>query len=205
MNTEENLEKTIVTCGRNPDLDGFACVVAYQEFLEKTNQQASMAIFGDVHEEALYVLNRFGFDFPKNDFRVIKDSTKVVLLDASEVRSLDKSIKPERIIEIIDHRKENDATLFPNAKINIDFVGACATLVAEKFKEQKIIPSFQSSVLLYSAIVSNTLNFKASNATLRDKAIADWLDESNKLPESFSREMFLAKSDLSGDKLQERI
>jgi len=55
------------------------------------------------------------------------------------------------------------------------------------------------------AIISNTLNFKGSVTTDRDKAAASWLNQVAKLPKDFWKDLFLAKSDLSGKKLSKGV
>ena len=56
-----------------------------------------------------------------------------------------------------------------------------------------------------SAIISNTLNFKGGVTTDRDKKVAEYLNNIAKLPDNFSKELFEAKSDLSGEKLSKTI
>lgn len=199
------MASVIITCNSNPDLDRIACAFAYQEFLSKTGQEAAMIIFGVPHEEVNYLLNRFNIVFPQNNFNEMSPASQIILVDTSDLRGLDKGLNPENVIEVIDHRKINDQHLFPKAKIQIELVGACATLIAEKYRQQGLVPSLQSAILIYGAIISNTLNFKANTITERDRAVADWLVENFALPKDLAQEMFLAKSDLGGKKLQERI
>lgn len=199
------MASVIITCNTNPDLDGFACVFAYQEFLGKTGQEVGVIIFGEPHDEVKYLLNRFGIVFPQNISGKLNQTSKIILVDTSDLRGLDKSINPENVIEIVDHRKINDQHLFSNAKIQIELVGACATLIAEKYRQQSMAPSLESAILIYGAIISNTLNFKANTATERDKAAADWLAENFDLPENLAQETFLAKSNFEGKKLQQKI
>lgn len=45
--------------------------------------------------------------------------------------------------------------------------------------------SKESATLVYGAIISNTLNFKGSVTTDRDKIAAEWLNKVAKLPEDF--------------------
>jgi inorganic pyrophosphatase/exopolyphosphatase len=65
--------------------------------------------------------------------------------------------------------------------------------------------SAESAILVYSAIISNTLNFKGGVTTERDRAAASWLEQFITVPANYWRELFLAKSDLSRSKLAERI
>lgn len=194
-----------ITCNTNPDLDGFACVFAYQELLSKLGQEVEMAIFGAPHDEVKHLLNRFSIVFPQNVSGGLNQASKIILADTSDLRGLDKSIIPQNVIEVIDHRKINDQHLFPNAKIQIELVGSCATLIAEKYRQKGIMPSLESAILIYGAIISNTLNFKANTTTERDRAIADWLAKNFDLPKNLAEEMFLAKSDLGAGKLQQKI
>jgi manganese-dependent inorganic pyrophosphatase len=198
------MKPILVTCYTNPDLDGFACALAYSEFLNKTKQNALPGIFGRPHDEVKYLVSKFNLKYPSSaDNRL--EFGGVVMVDASEVHALAKDFKPEDVIEVIDHRKINDAKLFVNAKIQIELVGAAATLIAEKFQSSEVVMSKQSGVLLYGAIISNTLNFKASVTTDRDLKMAEWLKEKFNFSNGFASEMFLAKSDLTRDKLRDRL
>lgn len=198
------MNKTLITCYVNPDLDGVAGAMAYCEFLQKTGKDAVVGIIGEPHDEVKYILNRYNFSYPQsisND----EDFDEVILVDSSDLNGLGGNIRPEKVIEIIDHRKINEAAKFPNARIQIELVGSAATLIAEKFIENNIIISKESATLLCGAIISNTLNFKGSVTTGRDKKAAEYLNKTALLADNFWKELFMAKSDLSGSKLKERI
>lgn len=198
------MKSILVTSYVNPDLDGVAGIIAYTEFLQKMGKNAVAGIIGKPHDEAKYTLNRFDFEYPK----IIPNTDnfdEVILVDVSDLKELEGKISPEKVIEIIDHRKVHEADKFPKAKVQIELVGAVATLVAERFVQNNIKISKKSAMLLFSAIISNTLNFKGSVTTDRDKKVAEWLNRIAKLPKNFWKELFTAKSDLSGRKLAERI
>lgn len=198
------MKQVLITGYVNPDLDGLAGAVGYAEFLSKTGKLCEVAVIGEPHEEAKYMLDRFGFEYPK----LIPNADnydEVIIVDASDLNGLEGKIDPEKVIELIDHRKVHEADKFPNAKAQIELVGAAATLVAEKFMQHNIPISKESATLIYGAIISNTLNFKGTVTTDRDKKAAEWLNQVAQLPESFWKELFIAKSDLSGEKLAERI
>ena len=198
------MKPILVTCYVNPDLDGVAGVVGYAEFLSKAGQQVEAGIIGEPHDEAKYILDQFGIQYPKH-LEDTEDYERVILVDASELNGLEGKIESLKVIEIIDHRAVNEADKFPNAKIQIELVGAAATLVAEKFMVAKMEISKESAILIYGAIISNTLNFKATVTTDRDRKAAQWLNKTAQLSDSFWKELFTAKSDLSGGKLAERI
>lgn len=198
------MKPILVTCYVNPDLDGVASAMAYGEFVHKTGKNVAVGIIGKPHDEAKYILDRFNFEYPD----IIENADnydEVILVDASDLNGLQEKIQAEKVIEIIDHRQAHETDKFINAKAQIELVGAAATLVAEKFMHNAIEISRQSATLLYGAIISNTLNFKGSISTNRDKIAAEWLNQVAKMPQDSWKEMFMAKSDLSGQKLVERI
>ncbi len=194
--------KTVVTSYTEPDLDGYSGAVAYAEFLNKTGTPAIVRLFGKPHIEATHLVEKYGLKVEQDDQAPLE---KVVLVDASEIKNLNPLIDFKNVVEVIDHRKMNDAPMFVNAKILIEFVGAAATLIAEKFHQSNIEISKASAILLYGAIVSNTLNFKAKVTTERDQIMAKWLNEQLGFTKEFTDDMFRAKSDVTGEKLMERI
>ncbi len=198
------MKPILVTCYVSPDLDGLAGSVAYAEFLQGSGTDAIAAIIGNPHEEARYVLDRFEIQYPQT----VANSDafdRVILVDSSELAGLEGKIAPEKVIEIIDHRKINEVDKFPNAKAQIELVGSASTLIAEKFMQSSTSISKESAILLCGAILSNTLNFKGGVTTDRDRDAYVWLNRVAILSEDFWKELFTAKSDLSGEKLKERI
>ncbi|MEK7097388.1 MAG: DHHA2 domain-containing protein, partial [Patescibacteria group bacterium] len=122
--------------------------------------------------------------------------------DVSELFLLNNKVAADKVIEIIDHRLIGQLDDFKNAKKQIELVGSAATLVAERFFQNNVEMSQNSAILLLSAIISNTLNFKGSVTTDRDKNVAEELFKISQLPRDYFRELFAAKSDLTGEKLK---
>ncbi len=178
----------------NPDLDGTACAIAYAEFLRKRGKDAVAAIFGTPHREAMFVLREFAIAVPEDGMGISQAARRIALVDASTLRGLHSSLDPGKVVEVIDHRRMHDAHAFPNARIQVESVGAAATLVAERFHDSNTSISMEAAALLFSAIVSNTVDFKASVTTERDRAMADWLKSRFDLPKGHVRRMFEAKS-----------
>ncbi|MBI3103755.1 DHH family phosphoesterase [Candidatus Daviesbacteria bacterium] len=186
--------RIIVTGYSNPDLDGTASAIAYAELLKKKGKNATAALFGTPHREAQFVFKTFDIDKPAQAENILNQVDKLILVDASDLRGISNLIDLKQVIEVIDHRKVNQADKFPNAKIQIELVGSCATLIAEKFFKEKIMITSSSAALLYSAIISNTVNFQADVTTDRDKKMCDWLVKQFDLPENYVHKMFVAKS-----------
>ena len=198
------MTKLLITSYVNSDIDGVAGTFAYSEFLQKIGTENMVGIMGEIHDEAKYVLDRFNFEYPQK-ISNSKDFDKVVLIDTSDLSGVEGNIELEKVVEIIDHRKVHEAHKFPNAKVQIELVGSVATLIAEKFIEKNIEMSKKSAILLLSAVISNTINFKGGVTTDRDRSVAKYLNNIAKLPDNFWKELFEAKSDLTGGKLLSRI
>lgn len=198
------MEPTLVTSYVNPDLDGVACMVAYAELLRATGTDAEAGIIGEPHVEAVYVLDRFNIPYPSR-IPDAQEYERIVLVDASDPVDLEGAVPSERVVEVIDHREVHEATAFEHAQAQIELVGAAATLVAERFRARGASPSRESAILLCGGIISNTRNLKASVTTDRDREMLEWLNAIAQLPEDFWRELFTAKSDVSGSKLALRM
>ena len=198
------MKKLLITSYVNPDIDGVAGAIAYSEFLEKNGVVGTVGVMGEIHDEAKYVLDLFCFEYPPIIINS-KNFDEVVLIDTSDLNGDEGNIEVEKVIEIIDHRKIHEADKFPNAKIQIELVGSAATLIAEKFIKNNIEISKKSATLILSAIISNTFNFKGGVTTDRDRTVAEYLNGIARLPDDFWKKLFEAKSDLSGEKLFNRI
>lgn len=198
------MKPILITSYVEPDLDGTAGAIAYSEYLNKTGLNTVASFIGNPHEEADYVLKKFGIPYPNILFDT-NDFNQIILVDASDLNGLEGKMQAEKIVEVIDHRSINEAEKFTNAKIQIELVGAAATLVAEKFIKNNIEISKSSAILLLSAIISNTLNFKGGITTDRDRLAYQFLNKIADLPEDYWKELFGAKSNLDGSKLSQRI
>ncbi|MDP3093633.1 MAG: DHH family phosphoesterase [bacterium] len=194
----------LVTTYINPDLDGFSAAIAYAEFLNKTGKPATAGFFGEYQTEVKFAAQKFGINLPSS-LENYGDFEQIVLVDVSDLKRLDKNIDPQKVIEVIDHRQVNDFTTFPNAKFLVETIGASATLVAEKIAKSGVEISSEAAKLLSAAIVYHTINFQAPDAIQRDKDIFEWLKGKCDFPKSFLQEVFLAKSDLVGEKLGRAI
>ena len=199
------MKQTVICSYVDPDLDGVACSVGMEELFRARGVDAAAVVIGTPSQEAAWVCERFRIPVPPEGSSRLVDSD-VVLVDASDPDDLAASFPIESVVEIIDHRQVHKAGDFPNAsRVQIELVGSCATLVAERLRENKIAPSMGAARLLAGAIISNTIDFRSPGTTDRDRAAFEWLAPFASLPDNFAREMFLAKSDLSGDKLRQAL
>ena len=184
----------IVTSYLDPDLDGIASMYAYAEYLNKIGEKASYAIFGEPKKEVQIVCNLFGITL--NLDKREKEKVQYVIVDTNYYENLWQGIQKEAIVEIIDHHKATpDISHYCNAHIQIELIGAAATLIVEKYRNNQIPLSEESAILLYYGIISNTVNLKAQVTTKRDIEATKWLqDNYPKIDSSKILEIFRKKS-----------
>ena len=151
---------------KNPDLDGVACALAYSEL-----RKLPWSYYGTPQLEPRILIDRYGIAVDP-----LTPADAYILVDNSELPGTPPFVDPKKVIEIIDHRPSPDVEKnFPNAKIQIEKVGAAATLIGEKFIEEEVEPSTLAATFLRAAIYSNTLAFRASIATERDRKVYEFL------------------------------
>jgi len=182
----------VITAKQNPDLDGVACAVGYAELLKRTGSHAVAVVAGKPDAEARFVLSRVQIEVSA---AVPSDTTGVVLVDMSALPELPEFVTPEVVIEVIDHRLHGDPTSsFPNAVVQVEAVGAAATLLFERFSRAGIAPSWESGVLLQAAIQSNTQRLNGSVTTPRDVDAARALQALHPLPADLIDGQFKARA-----------
>ncbi len=196
---------TIVTSYDSPDIDGIACMIAYLELLHASGTPTKAVYYGDLGLEVEFVKTFTGY-FPVEKHSGDYDpGDRFILLDTADPEALEPTIPPEHVAELFDHRELVFTEQFVNAKKIIELVGSCATLIVERLRAQQVTPSPNAATYLYSAIVSNTVNFKNSVTTKRDKDAADYLRALANLPDDYVEQMFRSKSNVSADNLYEVI
>ncbi|MEI6462955.1 MAG: DHH family phosphoesterase [bacterium] len=167
----------LITANSISDLDGVACAVCLTHFLNEIpdGHQYFFGFSEGISEEAKFVMERLQIEYEILDKKKDKFD-RFYLVDFSEKKGLPEFIDSEKVIRVIDHRAFPDYEAFPNAQYQIELVGAAATLIAEKYYfGQKNIPIDLANLLL-CAIYSNTVNFKATVTTERDRRIQRWLE-----------------------------
>ncbi len=190
----------VVTCGVNPDLDGFASAYAYREYLasEKGAESEIRCGFeGELLLDAAFYADRLGVEWGPIPSRF----DTVVLVDASQTTRAPLSVRREKrkVKVVIDHRLAHNAEIdFPEVSyVNIQEVGACSTLITEILRDKGHQPSAVAASLLHGGIHSNTLNLKAGVTKPQDLKAIELLSQWGGADESLVRPMFLFRSDLS--------
>lgn len=195
--------RKVITSYINPDMDGISSMYAYAEYLRKKGEDAEYYFEGFLKKEVEIILDKFNIKL--ENIEDIKDDDEIVLVDTNYLRELSNKIKPENIVEIIDHHNRED--WIDNYKINvhIELIGAAATLVCEMFKNNNIPISRESAILLYYGIISNTMNLKIKLTSLKDIEMANWLkSQVSEITDDLTMDIFEKKSDI-GDNLREEM
>jgi manganese-dependent inorganic pyrophosphatase len=196
--------RKIVTSYIKPDIDGISSMYAYAELLRKMGYNAEYYYEGQARKEVQIVLETYGIEL-KTVSQIFSDD-EVILVDTNGLRYLPKAINANQIKEVIDHHKMNEwLSKQKDIKIQIEMIGAAATLVAERFKNNNIDISRESAILLYNGIISNTMNLKISMTTQKDKDMAHWLKQKYpEITEEKTKAIFIKKSEIT-DRLREEM
>jgi len=180
------MEKIVVTSSqRYTDIDGLACALAYREI----ESNVRVVLPGPLNQSVTPTIKSWPLNFMTE---LIPGEYQFIVMDISDPEWMANFAKEGKIIKIYDHRFGFEGywkdRLGENAKI--EPVGACATLIWEEFKKKAKVPGKTSANLLYTAIISNTLNFKSSVTTTRDiKAIKE-LKPFTSLPSDWTKKYY---------------
>ena len=184
---------------QSPDTDSTGSPIIWSWYLiEKKGLPADPKLLGEPNTEALFVLDRWGFEKPEIINRIVKGDS-VVIVDTNNPAELPENINDADIQGIIDHHKlvggletsgPIDITIRPlacTATIMFDLMGEDVTDMPDPIKG-----------LALSCILSDTLEFRSPTTTSRDRVVAEQLAKELKIDISnYASELFQAKSDVS--------
>ena len=183
----------------SPDTDSTGSPIIWSWYLnEKKGLNASAKLLGEPNSEALFVLNRWGFEKP-DLIQGINANDSVIIVDTNNPAELPENINDADIQGIIDHHKLVGGleTLGP-IDITIRPLACTATIMCELIGDDKIDMPDAIKGLALSCIISDTLEFRSPTTTNKDREVAEWLaNELNIDIPSYAAELFRAKSDVS--------
>ncbi len=184
------MAQIVVTSGtRFTDLDALACALAYREV---TSPLGLAVLPGPLNQSVSRQIRRWPLGFftspAEGDF-------DFVMVDVSEKSQFPPFVKEERLIEIYDHHFgfEEPWRAKLGEKAKIEEVGACATLIWEEFKERNPLKKISSlsANLLYTAVISNTLNLHSPLTTGRDRQALEEVKAFTSLPVNWVSQYYL--------------
>lgn len=184
--------KIVITAGEAfTDIDVFASAAAYSELLNLKGVENQVVLPGILNASVPKKISELFQNFKTNP---TFEHFEVVIVDVSEPAFVAKFVDIENIYEIYDHRYgfEDFWREKLGEKSHIDIVGACATLIWEKYKEYGYSESISQACanLISIAIVSNTLDFKSSVTTQRDIIAFDELSKFTNLSDTWKKDYF---------------
>lgn len=195
---------TLITSYKDLDMDGYSSAVAYQELLNSKGLNATAGAVGQIGIETKFVLDFLNLQSIQNIIS-FDNFDSIIIVDADNLESTEINANHEKVIEIIDHHVQCRVHIYPNAKVQRELIGACATLITERFIAEKMAPQKATAVMLYAGIISNTVNLKNKVTSTRDISASEYLKNLAQIPDDFVEKMFENKSDMSGFKLAEAL
>ena len=154
------------------DIDSLACSVAYAELLNLEGKNATAYIPKEPANTVTEEIKSWDYKYEVEPKPEELENMEFVMVDTTDPHTFPKFVKEEKIIEIYDHHVgyEDYWKERLGEKAKIEMIGSCATLIWEEYKKRGFSDKISqtSAKLLYAAIVSNTLNFKAALTSPRD-------------------------------------
>lgn len=187
----------IVTSYQKPDIDGVACMYAYSELLNRQGEETEYFIWDKPKQEVTIVCDMFGITLSSLKEDEILENSEFVVVDLNGKDQLHDIVKEDKVVEIIDHHGLSRwlQSYTSIQRLQIDKVGAAATIVTERYKESGLIPSREAAILLFYGIISNSINLKSSLTKTRDKEACQWLKSiCQDISEEKIKEIFIKKS-----------
>lgn len=189
------MARIVVTAGqKGADADVLGCAVAYAELLRLEVRNAVAVIPGTFGASLTKSVLAWGGDYERE--YIPEDGDEFVLVDISESNYFASFVDTTRMIELYDHRLHGQEEYWRKqlgAHAHIEAVGSCGTLIWEQVVKRghdKNL-SLPSKRLLFAAIVSNTLNFKARVTADRDVQAYEQLRPVCDLPDDWISTYFV--------------
>lgn len=135
-----------------------------------------------------------------------KNRQKVILVDHNELEQSVTGLEDAEIIEIVDHHKIGALTTSQPINFRNMGVGSTNTIIYLMYQDARIEIPKEIAGIMYSGIISDTLNFTSPTTTKIDKEVATNLAQIAVLDrKKYAMEMFKAGSDISGKTVEEII
>ena len=132
---------------------------------------------------------------------------KVILVDHNEFSQSVEGIQDAQILEVVDHHKFANFQTNEATKIKTEPVGCTSTIVYSLYKEAKVEVDKTNSLLMLSAILSDTLLFKSPTCTSRDVEVAKELAKIANVSDiqEYGMEMLIAGTSFAKASMKEII
>ena len=152
-------KKSIVAGGSAyADIDVLACIAAYTQLLNLKGCHAQGIITGPWNQTISHSVRQWPIEIGNEQFLPLEDFCNFVLVDISDPKFFEQFVEIEKVIEVYDHHYGHEAfwkERLPTSTF-IEYVGACATLIWERFKREGLQDSISTinANLLYTPSTS---------------------------------------------------
>jgi len=163
--------KIVITSGaRYVDIDAVASAFLFKDLLTLKNIESVIVFPGPINSSVPKSVLDWGVSVATE---LPREEVRFAVVDISDRTGFPNFVTNEKIYAIYDHHivYKNDWKGVNIPTVIIEEIGACATLIWEEIKKQKLEDKIStiSAKLAYTALFSNTLNFNAKITTDRDK------------------------------------
>jgi len=200
------MKEKIVSVGhKNPDTDSILSAMLVSKFSKKIFGFESEAVrAGSINNETAYILNFVKIKKPRLLRKIAKQ--KVIVVDTTEPNQIVDGLTEDNLFAVIDHHNLGGLRSSKPIYSRVEPIGSTCSVIYKILREKNIRIDKTSSVLLMSAVISDTLNLKSPTATLEDRKIIRDLNKTAKLNiRKFSGDLFAAKSSLKGVSLKDIV
>ena len=177
------------------DMDSLACNIAYTELLNLEGKNAIAYVPKEPAHTVTKEIKTWDFKYQTEPAKEDLQNMDFVLVDTTDIHTFPKFVNEEKIVEIYDHHigYEDYWRKKLGDKAKIEMIGSCATLIWEEFKKRGLSEKISqtSAKMLYAAIVSNTLNFKASITSPRDAEAFKEISKIADMPKDWIEKYFI--------------
>lgn len=174
------------------DIDAYAGCIAYAELLRIQGKEAVAASSAPLNSSITPTVRSWQAELETAP--QVGADDEFVLIDLSESKYFDRFVDEARVVEVIDHHPGFEdywrQKLGDGAKI--EFIGAACTLIFEKWQQAGKLEEMSelTARLLLTGILDNTLNFKATITTDRDRRAYDALVKIGNLDSEWPKAYF---------------
>lgn len=183
----------IVTSGsRYIDIDAYAGCISYSYLLNLKGIQSKAVSTAKLNESITERLLELGI---KLDKYKPTEEDEFIIIDVSDKNFFDNIVKENKITEVIDHHTGFEdywkQRLGNNSKI--EFIGSVVTIIFELYEKENLQDKITKDIayLMMSAILDNTLNFKAKVTNHRDIIAYQKLEKIAEDSENYASKYFL--------------
>lgn len=183
----------------SPDTDATGSAILWAWYCNThTAEKAKPFVLGSLNKETQFVLSRWSIPEPEL-LEKVGEGDDVVIVDTNNPQELLPGVLEANISMIIDHHRLTGglSTKAP-IDVTIQAVASTATVIYSLMGEARENLPDDMAGLMLSCILSDTLAFRSPTTTSHDKSVAEKLAKKLGIDiETYSNEMFKAKSDVS--------